>query len=182
QESKDTLWAKPRNSTKGLARLSVHGGHSIIWSRDFKKLFWLLGPVVHSFEVSKLGQCVEQIQQDPETFGIKCLDKVVERQEIYVSHSTDIARFKEETRGSHNTLAIINAKIMTMESGVEEHDMIQNGTLLVKDGLIGDVGGRSNVRIPANATVIDAQGCKGFSPTRSYSSQCSLSLCHSRVL
>ncbi|ESK86757.1 amidohydrolase [Moniliophthora roreri MCA 2997] len=162
KDAKDIpLWAKPGNSTKGLARLSAHGGHSIIWSRDFKKLFWLLGPILHSFEVSKLGQCVRQIRQDPETFGAKCLDKLVEQQEISVSHSTDIARFKEETKtteGSDKILAIINAKIMTMENGVEEHDLIQNGILLVKDGLISAVGDSSSVRIHANTTTIDAQG------------------------
>jgi hypothetical protein len=37
------VWSKPANATKGLARLSLDGGHDITWSRDGKKVFWLLG-------------------------------------------------------------------------------------------------------------------------------------------
>jgi hypothetical protein len=39
----EPVWSKPGNSTKGLARLSLDGGHDIVFSRDGKKLFWLLG-------------------------------------------------------------------------------------------------------------------------------------------
>lgn len=39
----EAVWSKPANSTKGLARLSLDGGHDITWSRDGKKIFWLLG-------------------------------------------------------------------------------------------------------------------------------------------
>jgi hypothetical protein len=39
----EKLWAKPLNSTKGLARLSKHGGHDLTWSADGKKVFWLMG-------------------------------------------------------------------------------------------------------------------------------------------
>jgi hypothetical protein len=37
------VWTKPGNATKGVARVSVDGGHDIIFSGDGKKLFWLLG-------------------------------------------------------------------------------------------------------------------------------------------
>lgn len=37
------LWSKPGDSTPGVARLSLDGGHDIVFSRDGKKLFWLLG-------------------------------------------------------------------------------------------------------------------------------------------
>lgn len=39
----EAVWAKPANATKGLARLSLDGGHDITWTRDGKKLFWFLG-------------------------------------------------------------------------------------------------------------------------------------------
>lgn len=42
-EEEETVWSKPGNATKGLARLSLDGGHDVVWSRDGKKIFWLLG-------------------------------------------------------------------------------------------------------------------------------------------
>lgn len=37
------VWSKPGSSPEGLARTGVDGGHDVQWSRDGKRLFWLLG-------------------------------------------------------------------------------------------------------------------------------------------
>lgn len=37
------VWSKPANATKGLAKLSLDGGHDVTFSRDGKKVFWFLG-------------------------------------------------------------------------------------------------------------------------------------------
>lgn len=42
-EADDAVWSKPGKATKGLARLSLDGGHDVIFSGDGKTLFWLLG-------------------------------------------------------------------------------------------------------------------------------------------
>lgn len=39
----EVVWSKPGQATKKLARLSLDGGHDVIFSGDGKKLFWLLG-------------------------------------------------------------------------------------------------------------------------------------------
>lgn len=39
----ESVWSRPGNATKGLARLSLDGGHDLAWSGDGRKLFWLLG-------------------------------------------------------------------------------------------------------------------------------------------
>jgi len=41
------VWSKPANATKGLARLSLDGGHDISWSGDGKRVFWFLGMLSH---------------------------------------------------------------------------------------------------------------------------------------
>jgi hypothetical protein len=41
----DTLWSKPGNSTAGLARLSLDGGHDVTFSGDGKRVFWFLGMI-----------------------------------------------------------------------------------------------------------------------------------------
>ena len=50
-----------------------------------------------------------------------------------------------------NFTAIINAKIYITES-----DIIENGTLLIKNGLVIDVG--NDINIPQNSLTIDAKG------------------------
>ncbi|KAJ8093052.1 hypothetical protein PM082_020533 [Marasmius tenuissimus] len=156
-----SLSAKPRNSTRGLARLSDHGGHSITWSRDFKKVFWLLGPFIRSLEVSKLEECNEEIRRDSETFGISCVDRLVDRRELFVRHSTDISRLRRDVglaeASSDGVLAVVNATLLTMATGNQEDDLIREGTLVVQNGLILGVGPAKDIPIPANAT-IDAGG------------------------
>jgi hypothetical protein len=41
----EEVWSKPGNATKGLARLSLDGGHDVTFSRDGKKVFWFLGTI-----------------------------------------------------------------------------------------------------------------------------------------
>ena len=50
-KSSDRAWAKPGNATNGLARLSLDGGHDIIFSGDGKRLFWLLGARSHYYHL-----------------------------------------------------------------------------------------------------------------------------------
>lgn len=39
----EAVWSKPGRATKNLARLSLDGGHDVVFSGDGKKLFWFLG-------------------------------------------------------------------------------------------------------------------------------------------
>ena len=39
----EPVWTKVGNATRGLARLSLDGGHDVTWSGDGKKVFWFLG-------------------------------------------------------------------------------------------------------------------------------------------
>lgn len=42
----EVVWSKPGKATKKLARLSLDGGHDVVFSGDGKKLFWLLGTLL----------------------------------------------------------------------------------------------------------------------------------------
>jgi hypothetical protein len=51
--SKDqAVWSKPGKATKKLARLSLDGGHDVVFSGNGKKLFWLLGVLSISFLIA----------------------------------------------------------------------------------------------------------------------------------
>lgn len=160
------VWSKPGNATKGVARLSLDGGHDITWSRNGKKLFWLLGPYLHSLEIAKLHKCHSAIEKDELTFGISCTKKLLEYQEVTVEHSTDVTRLRKEasphTSGlghpSDSTLlAITNASLLTMETN-SPSDLIENGALFVRNGVIENVVHRDQAIVLENSHVIDAEG------------------------
>ncbi|KAJ3798012.1 hypothetical protein GGU11DRAFT_27909 [Lentinula aff. detonsa] len=162
----EELWAKPGNSTRGLMRLSVDGGHSLAWSRDGKRLSWLLGPIIYSLDVSKSRQCIKAAQNDRDTFGISCSSGLIEQQEVVVEHPTDIARLKADVRplyGQNITttaviVAIHNATILTMETGDEAWDLIEHGAMLIRDGVIIAIGREESIQIPPGAVTVDVQG------------------------
>ena len=125
-----------------------------------------LGPYLHSLEISKLEQCSSQIKSDQITFGISCVKNLLEYQRIDIEHSTDIARLKTEAKQvSHNIalnnfdlVVITNATLLTMESGNPEVDLIRNGILTIRGGVIEYVGPSLDYTLPTGATVIDAEG------------------------
>src|SRR6185369_6778201 len=45
----EAVWSRPGNSTKGLSRLSLDGGHDVTFSSDGKKIFWFLGKYLTEF-------------------------------------------------------------------------------------------------------------------------------------
>ena len=122
---------------------------------------------MHSLEISKLEQCSSEIKIDQITFGISCVKDLVEYQRIDVEHLTDIARLKKEAKqGSHIALnfdlvVITNATLLTMESGNHETDLIRNGALTIRGGVIEYVGASLDYTPPTGATVIDAEGGAG---------------------
>ncbi|KAF5379918.1 hypothetical protein D9757_007232 [Collybiopsis confluens] len=162
------VWSKPGQATKGLARVSLDGGHDLAWSSDGKKLFWLLGPYLHSLEVAQLSKCSNATKKDPTTFGISCVKGLVQYQEIVVESSTDIARLKKQARmqmqGENSDVVVINnATVLTMETGDIEKDLLHNGVVVVRGGVIESifsVDEGDDFVVPEGATVVNAK--QGF--------------------
>ncbi|KAJ7917481.1 hypothetical protein B0H13DRAFT_2231389 [Mycena leptocephala] len=158
----EAVWAKPANATAGLARLSLDGGHDVTWSSDGSRLFWFLGPYLHSLEVSKLSKCASEIKHDTTHFGISCVKSLLEYQEVVVERSTDIARLKSDAAGlnaqaNSDVFVIFNATILTMETGDPELDLIREGVLTVRGGIIESVGALGTL-VPSGVTAFNAQG------------------------
>ncbi|KAF9555567.1 hypothetical protein CPC08DRAFT_125514 [Agrocybe pediades] len=169
-KEEELVWSRPANATKGLARLSLHGGHDLVFAGDGKSLFWLLGPYLHSLELSKIQSCSSAIEKDQLTFGISCIHKLVNVQKVDgVQHKTDIARLKEEAAQTlHNckhtlnadVVVVHNATLLTMHSGHKDQDLIHYGSLVIRAGVIDYAGPSLHDRniIPEGATVIEANG------------------------
>ncbi|KAG5642728.1 hypothetical protein DXG03_002273 [Asterophora parasitica] len=160
----EKVWSKPGNATKGLARLSLDGGHDVTFTRDGEKLFWFLalsaGPYLHSLELSKLDKCASAIKADSINFGISCVKSLLDFQEVVVKHSTDIARLKHDAQG-HDVVVIYNATLLTMETGTEQWDIIPSGVLVTRGGVISSVGihgHADDLILGGSATAINAEG------------------------
>ncbi|KAF9484912.1 hypothetical protein BDN70DRAFT_871892 [Pholiota conissans] len=166
------VWSRPANATEGLVRLSLDGGHDVTWTPDGKTLLWFLGPYLHSLQVSKLKQCSSAIEKDHTTFGISCVKTLLEFQMVVVEHSTDIARLKKQAaKATHvhkdwlntgqdisDSVLIYNATILTMQTDDMETDLIREGSLLVRGGVIRHVGRLTGDSAPQGLKTIDAGG------------------------
>ncbi|THH26786.1 hypothetical protein EUX98_g7409 [Antrodiella citrinella] len=165
----DAVWSKPGNATKGLARLSLDGAHDVIFSGDGKTLFWLLGPYIHSVEVSKIRDCSSQIHQDPLDFGISCTKNLLSYQELVITHSSDVHRLKSDAQAASlhteesavsnaDFLVIYNATLLTMDGDSAKTDLLHDGLMVVRNGKIAAILGVQDAVIPYGATTFDAQG------------------------
>lgn len=179
----EPVWSKVGNATRGLARLSLDGGHDVTWSGDGKKLFWFLGPFLHSLEISHLTRCSSEIKTDRTNYGIACIKDLLNYQEVIIEHSTDIARLKRDAGAAsherkpwlHNvsgnttdvasqsgpiptndTLVIYNATLLTMATGNPRWDLIHGGILVSQGGVITGAGTLENTLVPERATAINA--------------------------
>ncbi|KAH8119769.1 hypothetical protein DFH11DRAFT_6289 [Phellopilus nigrolimitatus] len=164
----EPIWSKPGSATKGIARVSLDGGHHVQWDASGKRLFWLLGPYLHSLEVPRLSKCQSEIEADGVRFGIDCIKDLLDVQEVEVSYPTDIARLSRDAYAeararaadtqNADVYAITNATALTMVSGALSYDFVRDATLVIRGGIIENVGPASSVAIPHGATVLNADG------------------------
>lgn len=107
-----------------------------------------------------MSQCSHDIANDLLTYGIACVDKLVERYEVFVDHATDVSRLKQDAHNhtGGDTVVIFNATVLTMETA--HPNPIEEGVIVIKGGLIQSVGRLSDTVVPPDATIIDAQGGK----------------------
>ncbi|HEY6162378.1 MAG TPA: amidohydrolase family protein [Bacteroidia bacterium] len=114
-------------------------GINIHWSTDGKKLHWTLGDEYFTTEVSKRFTFLPGSPDSLppiDTVGIK----------VNLVVNSDKPK---------QVIALKNARIITMNSKME---VIENGTIVITDNRITDIGKNEDVKIPANAKVIDESG------------------------
>lgn len=82
----------------------------------------------------------------------------MEYQEIIVEHSTDIARLKKDTALTSDIVVLVNATLLTMETGDLAKDLVSDAVMVIRGGVIDSISAFGTVALPPGATVIDVQG------------------------
>lgn len=121
-----------------VAQVARDAGINLHWSKDSKTLHWTLGNQYFSDELTNRFLFLEgAVDSLPpiDTTGVKI--------------NLQLASDKPE-----GTLVLDGARIITMEGD----EVIENGVIVVEGNLIKAIGKKGDVRVPANAKVIDVTG------------------------
>ncbi|MGB3167519.1 MAG: amidohydrolase, partial [Alteraurantiacibacter sp.] len=126
-----------------VVEVSASGADYVHWSSNGDRLHWSLGPTLYTamrgdlFASAPAAEGEDRAGFTPPASGVS------------MSRTVDADR----QRGS---LAITGARIVTMADA--EGGIIENGTVLIRDGLIARVGAAGEVSIPSGTPTIDASG------------------------
>jgi imidazolonepropionase-like amidohydrolase/Tol biopolymer transport system component len=133
------------NGTKSypVSQVARDAGTSLHWSSDSKSLFWVTGQEYFKADLNKRFRFLEGA---PDT--IPPID------------TTGLAiGLKLPTDKPRGLTALTNARIITMKGD----EVIERGTILIRDNRIEAIGNAQNTLIPGDANVIDCSG-KTISP------------------
>jgi len=122
----------PKNASLPVREVSTDAGENIHWSADGSKLYWSMGEMLFTQQVS-----AQLFNKDN---NIKATS-----QAIGIDYKTALPK---------HSIALTNARIITMEG----KEVIESGVILVQNNLITAVGKASDVKIPKQSQIIDLAG------------------------
>ncbi len=126
-----------------VSQVAKRSGEGLHWSADSSTLNWALGATLYSREL-----------KDSFSFlaGVKA-DDLPDPVEEGLSLTFDV-----EADVPDGTVAITNARVVTMRDADRFEEVLQNGTILIEGNRITAVGIADEIAVPAGAHVLDASG------------------------
>ncbi|MCM4150888.1 amidohydrolase [Arenibacter sp. N53] len=121
-----------------VAQVARDAGINLHWSANSSKLNWTLGDAYFNTPINQRFLFLEGAPDSipkMDTLGIK----------INLSLASDKPK---------GTIAFTGARIITMN----DDEVLENGTILIKDNKITGIGSKNTVSIPADAKIIDVSG------------------------
>ncbi|PTX62083.1 imidazolonepropionase-like amidohydrolase [Kordia periserrulae] len=128
------------NKTKAfpVTQIAKDAGVNLHWSPNSKKVMWTLGDEYFSNDI-----------KDKFTFLNNSPEKTTE-----ITTEGIKINLQLETDKPKGRIAFTNARIITMEND----EVIENGTIIIKENRIEAIGKTSDIRIPRNVKVYDMSG------------------------
>ncbi|MBI6116079.1 amidohydrolase family protein [Salegentibacter maritimus] len=138
-----TLTGRPLdldNNTKSIpvTQITKDAGMNLHWSNNSEKVHWTLGD---EYFTNKVSERFTFLESSPDS-----IPAITEKgTKIGLELKTDVPK---------GQIAFTNARIITMNGD----EIIENGSILIKENKIVSVGEASEVTIPNNAKVYDLEG------------------------
>ena len=121
-----------------ITKLSVEAGTNLHWSGNGQKVYWTLGANHYTAE---LNNCFPFLSGKSDSTGN--IPKTIT--DTGLTLSTDIPKGK---------IAITGATIITMKGD----EIIENGTIIIENNKIAEVGTAQQIKVPGDALQVDAGG------------------------
>ncbi|MDT0621936.1 amidohydrolase family protein [Croceitalea vernalis] len=121
-----------------IAQISKDAGINLHWSKDSKNIMWTLGDEYFSNAI-----------KDRYTFMPNSPKKVAKPDSTGIKVGLELKTHKPTGR-----IAFTNATIITMEGD----EVIENGTIIINENKIEQLGSSEAISVPPNATVFDVTG------------------------
>ena len=132
-----TIEFDPKSKAFPVTQVAKDAGYSLHWSNDSQKLHWTLGSEYFSNDVN---QRFTFLKNSPDS-----IPPVTEKGiQVGLVAKTDRPKGR---------IAFTNARIITMEND----EVLENATIIVKDNKIESIGASSEITIPSNTEIIDAK-------------------------
>ncbi|HET6602709.1 MAG TPA: amidohydrolase family protein [Xanthomonadaceae bacterium] len=126
-----------------VAQVSRDVGSYVHWSPDSKSLHWVVGPHYYTREL-----------KDVFAFVPGAPGKLPKPESL---EGVDIG-LELPTYAPDQTVAFVNARVITMRDADNEREVIEDGTVVVRGNRIAAVDRSERVAVPEGARVIDATG------------------------
>nr|WP_298794327.1 amidohydrolase family protein [uncultured Allomuricauda sp.] len=133
-----TVEFDPKSKAFPVTQVAKDAGYSLHWSNGSEKLHWTLGSEYFSNDVE---QRFTFLKNSPDS-----IPPITEKGiEVGLVTKTDRPKGR---------IAFTNARIITMEND----EVLENATIIIKDNKIESIGASSEITIPSNTEIIDAKG------------------------
>jgi imidazolonepropionase-like amidohydrolase/Tol biopolymer transport system component len=132
------------NKSIPLSKITKDGGTYIHWSNDSKKLCWTLGENYYNKDINTIFSFADSTAQNPSATA-DLNDSPADETPINLVLKTDVPA---------GLMALKGARIITMNGD----EVIEEGTILIENNKIINIGKAAEISIPANAQVIDVTG------------------------
>jgi imidazolonepropionase-like amidohydrolase len=147
----------PKSSNVQVYKVTSEAGANLSWSGDSKNLHWSLGPELFTQPVAdavaRAAEKAEMKQREKLAKSEESKEKKEENKEEPKAVGLNIA-FKAKADVPKGIVALVGGRIVTMNGD----EVIERGTILIKQNRISEIGPIDSIKVPGDALMIDCSG------------------------
>ncbi len=149
----------PKSASLSVFKVTSEAGANLSWSGNSKNLHWSLGPELFTQSVEDV------VREAARKAEAKRIERYVKKEEGSEEKSKDPEKsegkpvglniaFKAKADFPKGVVALVGGRVLTMNGD----EVLENGTVLVRQNRIVQVGASDSIEVPADAFVVDCSG------------------------